>query len=90
MLAQYPETPEAAKDKIIHTKNCRINKTGVDDKIKGRFRQAIVAGFSGHGRRVVFLYFDLCEHIWGGSPATEQILSQVESKDIDREVANDQ
>ena len=40
----------------------------------------------GHGR-VVFLYFDLCEHIWGGSPATEQILSGVESIDINQEVA---
>ena len=34
----------------------------------------------------MFLYFDLCEHIWGGSPATEQIFSGVESIDIDQEV----
>lgn len=36
----------------------------------------------------MFLYFDLCEHIyiWGGSPATEQISSGVESIYIDQEV----
>ena len=36
---------------------------------------------------VVFLYFDLCKHIWGGSPATEQIVSGVESIDMDLEGA---
>ena len=37
---------------------------------------------SGHGR-VVLLYFEWCERIWGGSPATEQIQSGVESVDLD-------
>ena len=27
---------------------------------------------NGHGR-VVMIYYELCESIWGGSPATEQI-----------------
>ena len=54
--------------------------------VRIKFRQAVDSGRkSGHGR-VVFLYFDLYEHIWGGSPATEQILSGVESIDIDQEV----
>ena len=29
------------------------------------------------------LYYELCERIWGGSPATEQIESGLESTDID-------
>ena len=39
-------------------------------------------GKSGHGR-VVLLYFEWCERIWGGSPATDQIQSGVESVDLD-------
>ena len=31
-------------------------------------------------------WWDICEHIWGGSPATQQILSGVESIDIDQEM----
>jgi hypothetical protein len=36
---------------------------------------------SGHGR-VVLLYYELCEKIWGGSPATEEIQNGLESTDV--------
>ena len=36
---------------------------------------------SGHGR-VVYLYYELCAKIWGGSPATEQIGTGVETVDL--------
>ena len=46
------------------------------------YRQAVDSGKrSGHGR-VVLLYFELCEKVWGGSPATEQIVGGVESTDL--------
>ena len=38
---------------------------------------------------MVMLYFELCEHIWGGSPVTEQIPSGVESQDIAVDVDQD-
>lgn len=51
--------------------------------IRQKFRQAVDSGRrSGHGR-VVLLYFEQCELVWGGSPATETIPSGVESTDID-------
>ena len=31
----------------------------------------------------MILYYELCERIWGGSPATEQTGAEVESADID-------
>ena len=44
--------------------------------------QAVDSGRrSGHGR-VVYLYFDLCEKIWGGSPATEQMDTGLETTEI--------
>ena len=36
---------------------------------------------SGH-RRVVYLHYDLCEQIWGGSPATEQMETGLKSVDL--------
>ena len=36
---------------------------------------------SGH-RRVIYLYYDLCEKVWGGSPATEQMETGLESIDL--------
>lgn len=32
---------------------------------------------------MVLLYFELCEQIWGGSPATTTIPSGIETADID-------
>ena len=63
-----------------------ITKQVVTSKLKAarmKFRQAIDSGRrSGHGR-VVLLYFnELCEQLWGGSPATEQIASGLESADL--------
>ena len=43
---------------------------------------------SGHGR-VVLLYFEWCEKIWSGSPATDQIPSGVESMDLDEPQASE-
>lgn len=50
--------------------------------IRAKFREAVDSGRrSGHGR-VVMLYYELCERIWSGSPATEKITSGIESSDI--------
>lgn len=50
--------------------------------IRIRFRQAVVSGRrSGHGR-VVLLFFELCESIWGESPATHAIAEGIETGDV--------
>ena len=68
MSKDYPHTKEELTTKL---KNVRT-----------KFRKAVDAGRkSGHGR-VVLLYFELCEKIWGGSPATTQIQGGVESTDL--------
>ena len=62
-----------------------ITKQVVTSKLKAarmKFCQAIDSGRrSSHGRAVL-LYFELCEQLWGGSPATEQIASGLESADL--------
>ena len=50
--------------------------------IRQKYRQAVDSGrYSGHGR-VVLLYYEICEKVWGGSPATEQLESGIESNDL--------
>lgn len=67
-----------------HTR-MQIPKKILNAKLKAiyiKFREAVDSGRrSGHGR-VVLLYYELCEKIWGGSPATEEIESVFESTDI--------
>ena len=83
---ELPETEEEALalDKDYHLKN-EITKTILTTKLKNirlRFRKAVDTGRKSGQGRVIFLFFDLCEKIWGGSPATEQITSGVETSDL--------
>ena len=69
----YPHHP----DQI--TLKCLTSKLKV---IRLKYRQAIDSGKkSGHGR-VIMCYFNLCNKIWGGSPAMVQISSGLESTDL--------
>ena len=81
--ATADETKELAKE-YPHTKD-DLTKKVLSAKLKsirGKFREAIDSGRrSGHGR-VVLLYYELCERIWGGSPATQQLDTGIESTDL--------
>ena len=84
--SQYPSA-ENAKDigkDFPHNKE-DITKVIITTKLKAirsKFRAAVDSGKkSGHGR-VVLLYFEVCEAIWGGSPATSTINAGFESADI--------
>ena len=88
-LDQYPTPANAAAiEKDFPHKKEQITHSSLTSKIKAirkKFRQAINSGRkSGHGR-VVLLYFELCEEIWGGSPATTAIADGIETTDIDLE-----
>ena len=51
--------------------------------IRVRFRQAVDSGRrSGHGR-VAMIYYELCEQVWGGNPATEQIDAGIETVELE-------
>jgi len=80
-----PSSPEESAGKDYPHEKSEITKGILTTKLKNvrlKFRQAVDAGRrSGHGR-VVLLYYELCERIWGGSPATQQIDGGMESVDI--------
>ena len=62
--------------------------------IRQKYRQAVDSGRrSGHGRvvllySIVLLYSELCEKVWGGLPATEQLESEIETTYIDNRASN--
>ena len=92
--AELPDQPLSAAEKerinsglaknLAHTKE-EVTKQILTTKLKNirlKYRQAVDSGRrSGHGR-VVLLYYELCEKVWGGSPATEQLDKGLESIDL--------
>ncbi|KAL7381408.1 hypothetical protein ABVT39_005164 [Epinephelus coioides] len=51
--------------------------------VRGKYRGAVDTGRrSGHGR-VVLLYFEKCEQVWGGSPATTTLPTGVKTDDLE-------
>ena len=70
-----------------HNKDVQLKH--ITSKLKAirlKFRQAVDSGHrSGHGR-VVMLYFELCENVWVGSPATAQIQGGIETVEITSEL----
>ena len=76
-LDNVPSQEQCAEaGKSFHTDNITTKS------IRLKYREAVDNGRrSGHGR-VVHLFYDLCEKIWGGSPATEQISARIESSEV--------
>ena len=64
MGKDYPDDVEELTKNIITTKL---------KAIRAKFRQANDSGKQSGHERVVLLYFELCEQIWGGSPATNML-----------------
>ena len=70
-----------------------ITKQAVTIKLKAvrlQYRQGEDSGQKSSHGRVVLLYFEWYELTWGGSPATEQISSGVETVDLDESKASEQ
>nr|XP_055026761.1 uncharacterized protein LOC129416479 [Misgurnus anguillicaudatus]XP_055049479.1 uncharacterized protein LOC129434889 [Misgurnus anguillicaudatus] len=84
-LQQYP-IPGGTS--YPHEKDA-ISKSQITSKLKAiriKYRQAVdTQRRSGHGR-VITLYFDLCNEIWGGSPATTAIEAGVETSEVNETV----
>ena len=83
---QYPtNTDAAAMGKDYSHNSDEVTKAALTSKrkaIRAKFRQAIDSGRkSGHGR-VVLLYFELCQEIWGGSPAISAMPSGIETTEV--------
>lgn len=85
MLALFLEKyPSETNEDFPHVKEdiTHANLTTKMKAIRGKYRNAVDTGRrSGHGR-VVLLYLELCEQIWGGSPATTTMASGIETSEL--------
>ncbi|XP_033995824.1 uncharacterized protein LOC117490270 [Trematomus bernacchii] len=80
--AQYPRTP-TEKD-FPHEQNT-ISQGQLTAKLKQvriKYRQAVDLGRRSGQGRVVYMFFELCEQIWGGSAATHPNSAGVETGDL--------
>ena len=86
MLSIHPKkTLRELERSSLNWKVEELNKTILTNKLKAvriKFPGAVDSGRkSGHGR-VVLLYLDKCEEIWGGSPATTTLPTGFETNEI--------
>ena len=77
LVENYPRD-EVDKEKYPNAE--KIGEVLTKDRISAKlkiiradFRKAIDKGKRSGGGRVVFTFFDLCEQLWGGSPAVTAI-----------------
>ena len=76
--------PRGSNEKELPHKDI-IGKGQVTSKLKNvkrNYRRAVDAGRRSGNGRVVLLFFELCEQLWGGSPATRCIDNGVETNDL--------
>ncbi|KAF3855517.1 hypothetical protein F7725_016240, partial [Dissostichus mawsoni] len=52
-------------------------------QIPSKYTHAVDTGRRSGQGRVVLLFFELCEEVWGGSPATRTISSGIETGDLE-------
>ena len=58
-------------------------------RIRGSYKKAVDSGRRSGGGRVVLTFFDLCERVWGGSPAVESIGNGIDSSALTEEDTQD-
>ena len=76
MSKEYPEDPEKFPNKSTITKE-RI--TAKLKSIRTGFKKAADAGRKSGDGRAVFMFYDLCENLWGVSPAVTSLRFGVET-----------
>lgn len=88
---QYPgveDDDNFPRSKILDS----ITKERVSAKIKSiraNFKKAVDTGKRSGGGRIIFTYYDICEKIWGGSPAVKSISNGIDTSSP-KESVNDQ
>ncbi|KAK1890132.1 Serine--tRNA ligase [Dissostichus eleginoides] len=83
-LVQYPRTPTEEKD-FPHDASAitKVQLTAKLKQIRRKYRQAVDLGRRSGQGRVVLMFFELCEEILGGSPATRSLSSGIETGDLE-------
>ncbi|KAK0135754.1 hypothetical protein N1851_028378 [Merluccius polli] len=79
------QCPTKATEDFPHAATA-VSKVQVTTKLKnirGKYRRAMDTGRRSGQVRVVMLFYELCQEIWDGSPATRSIESSIETADLE-------
>lgn len=84
ILERYPDKPsDNPNEQFPRTgKTEFITKERVSAKLKKMrtdYKKAVDSGRKSGGGRVVFTFYNLCESLWGGSPAVESVSTGLDS-----------
>ena len=84
--------PTVADDQYPRSNDLNsITKERVSAKIKsirGNFKKAVDSGKKRGGGRIIFTFYDICERIWGGSPAVRSISNGIDT--CREDISNDE
>ena len=84
LKAMQDQYPKEAPEDFPHDAMA-ITKTQLTSKLKNirsKYRGAVDTGRRSGQGRVVMLFYELCQEIWGGSPATRCIERAMETDDL--------
>ena len=84
LKAMQDQYPKEAPEDFPHDAMA-ITKTQLTSKLKNirsKYRGAVDTGRRSGQGRVVMLFYELCQEIWGGSPATRCIEGAMETDDL--------
>ena len=91
---QYPTKKEAEKiGKVFSHGKEELTKSTMTTKLKNirlKYRKVVDSGRRSGNGRVVLLYMELCEQIWGGSPVTDKINTGIETADFSQDLSSSQ
>ena len=90
ILERYPDKPSDNPNEQFPRvgKTEFITKERVSAKLKKMrtdYKKAVDSGRKSGGGRVVFTFYNLCESLWGGSPAVESVSTGLDSADVQDE-----
>ena len=95
MRHELPEMIQEARENWTkdypHTRE-QVTRNILTSKLKAiqiKYREAVDSGRRSEHCRVVLLFYELCEKIWGGSPATQEFESELESTEIGVDLPNE-
>lgn len=91
-IEQYPTPPEGQPRGTAYPHSTdEVIKTQISSKLKAirsKYREAVDSQRrSSHGR-VISLFFDLCNDIWCGSPATNSLEAGVETAEVNGDIVD--
>ena len=92
-IERYPNSSEADIAQFLRASSTNLlTKERTSAKIKrirSNYKKAVDARRRSGGGRIVLTFYDLCENVWGGSPAVQSIDGEIDFSDNALEISGE-